>query len=199
MMTVLRTIILMTMQECLLIIYIGIRFDVLSGGAIGMIVLYSIVLIFLIVDFNWHRVAYFRTKKLLNLAIAQRFILPVFLILPFKDTYQIIIFFIIFAIFELIFYANSKAKTRHYVYSIIRLFCCLLTGVYVAVELAINNQNSANIAAIFATLSFVAFFAAFFVEVFLSVKEKCTGGAKVDNQEDVLVRGNTSEKIGMIR
>lgn len=158
------------MQESLLIVYIGIRFDDLTGGEIAMIVLYSMVLVFLLVDFNWNRIPYFRTKKLLNLAIAQRFLLPVFAILPSKDTYQLSIFLLAFAIFELIFYVKSQAKTRHYVYSLIRLLCCLLIGVYVAVELGVNSYNSSRIAGIFATLAFAAFFAAFLVEVLLSIK-----------------------------
>jgi hypothetical protein len=104
-----------------------------------MIILYSLVIVFLLVDLNWNRMPYFRTKKLLNLAIAQRLILPVFVILPSKNTYQLIIFMVVFAAIELIFYFKSKAKTRHYVYSVLRAICCLLTGVYVAVELAVNS------------------------------------------------------------
>lgn len=128
-----------------------------------MIVLYSIIVVFLLVDFNWHRVPYFRTKKLLNLAIAQRLILTVLVILPAQDTYQLIIFTIAFAIIELFFYAKSSAKTRHYVYSLLRMLSSLLIGVFVAVDLTINSERSSNISSVFATIALALLLIAFAV------------------------------------
>jgi len=76
----------------LLILYVGIRFGQLGGSEVVMIVLYSAVLVFLLVDINYHRVPYFKAKEMLNLAIAQRFLLPVMTTLPYSDNYHLIIF-----------------------------------------------------------------------------------------------------------
>lgn len=151
------------MQEMLLIIYVGIRWDDLSAGDTAMIVLYCLVVVGLLVDLNWHRIPYFRTKKLLNLTIAQKLILPVLVIVPPRDTYQLVIFVIGFAILELFFYAKSSAKTKHFVYSILRMVSSLLIGVFIAVDLAVNNQNSSNTASIFVTIALALFLAAFAV------------------------------------
>lgn len=90
-------------------------------------------MVFLLVDLNFHRVPYFKAKKLLNLVIAQRLLLPVMVILPYADTHHLIIFMNAFAIIELIFLAKSGASTRHYVYSAIKLAVCVFLGIYVAV------------------------------------------------------------------
>ncbi len=63
-----------------------------------MIVLYCLIVVFLLVDLNWNRVPYFKAKKLLNLVIAQRLILPVFVIIPYDKTYHLIIFMIGFGV-----------------------------------------------------------------------------------------------------
>ena len=47
-----------------------------------MVIFYCFVLLFIFIDLNYHRVPYFRSKKLANLVIAQRIILPIFPILP---------------------------------------------------------------------------------------------------------------------
>lgn len=68
---------------------------------------YCIVLVFLLVDINWNKVPYFRSRKLLNLAVAQRLMLPVLAIIPYQSTYQLIIFLTGFAAVELLFYIKS--------------------------------------------------------------------------------------------
>lgn len=96
--TALRTIILMTMQEMLLLCYVGIRFGSVGGSEAVIILFYSVCLVFLLVDLNYHRVPYFRSKKLLNLVLAQRLILPVFVVLPFYDTPHLAIFITVFGV-----------------------------------------------------------------------------------------------------
>jgi hypothetical protein len=46
---------------------------------------------------------------------------------------------------------------------------------------------------------FGVFLVAFLVEALLSIKEKCVGGGKIENQEDPLLRANTNEKIELVR
>ena len=82
----------------LLICYVGIRFDSMGVNEIAMVLIYCLVLVFLLVDLNYNRVPYFRAKKLLNLVIAQRLILPVLVVLPYSTTYQVSIVFIAFSI-----------------------------------------------------------------------------------------------------
>ena len=120
-------------------------------------------MIFLLVDLNYHRIPYFRSKKLLNLVLAQRFVLPVFVILPYSDSAQLAIFINLFAVIELIFYVKSAAKTKHYVYSVIKLISCLMIGIYAAVELGVNSKSSTDVISVFATISLVVFLAAFVV------------------------------------
>lgn len=131
--TALRTILLFTMQEMLLLCYVGIRFGTLGGSEVVILLFYSCALIFLLVDLNYHRIPYFRSKKLLNLVLAQRFILPVFVILPYTDSHHLAIFSTVFGVIELIFLVKSAAKTKHYVYSLLKLSVCGLIGIYVAV------------------------------------------------------------------
>jgi hypothetical protein len=57
----LRTFLLMTMQEAVLVIYAGIRFSALTGGHIFIIILYCITLIYLVVDCNLHPLPFFRS------------------------------------------------------------------------------------------------------------------------------------------
>ena len=94
----LRTILLLTMQEMLLLCYVGIRFGTIGGSEIVILLFYSSTLVFLLVDLNYHRIPYFRSKKLLNLVLAQRFILPIFLILPYSDSHHLAIFMIVFSV-----------------------------------------------------------------------------------------------------
>jgi hypothetical protein len=96
--TALRTIVLLTMQEMLLEIYLAIRLAIIGVAELAIIILYLIVVVFLLVDINWHKVPYFRSRKLLNLVIAQRLMLPVLAILPFNFTYNLIIFIIGFSV-----------------------------------------------------------------------------------------------------
>lgn len=147
-----------------------------------MIIVYAMVLTGFLVDMNWHRIPYFRTKKLLNLAIAQRLLLPVLPILPAADTYHLIIFLNAFAAIEVVFYARSNSKTKHYVYSMLHLLHCILTGVYIAVELSLNRSQSSYIAAVCATIALAVFLLAFAVETLLGVKDRCWGGGKVENR-----------------
>ena len=55
-------------------------------------------MVFMLVDLNFHRIPYFKAKKLLNLAIAQRLLLPVMVTLPFSDTHHLIILLIAFSL-----------------------------------------------------------------------------------------------------
>ena len=128
-----------------------------------ILLFYSICMIFLLVDLNYHRIPYFRSKKLLNLVLAQRFVLPVFVILPYSDSAQLAIFINLFAVIELIFYVKSAAKSKHYVYSVIKLISCLMIGIYAAVELGVNSKSSTDVISVFATISLVVFLAAFVV------------------------------------
>ena len=135
-----------------------------------MIVIYCLILIFFLVDINYHRLPYFKSKKLLNLAIAQRLVLPVLAIIPHNYTYQMIIFVNALALLELIFYTKSGAKTKHYVYSTIRFGLCALLATFVGVDLSINKTNSSNIAAIIASIGIVIFLVAFVCECLSSIK-----------------------------
>ena len=147
----------------LLLCYVGIRFGSIGASEVVILLFYSVTLVFLLVDLNYHRIPYFRSKKLLNLVLAQRFVLPVFVILPYSDSHHLIIFMIVFSVIELIFYVKSASKTKHYVYSILKLLCCALLGIYVAVELGSNNMSSSNIASIFTSIAFVVFLLAFVI------------------------------------
>lgn len=131
----LRTIVLLTMQEMLLDIYLSIRLGIIGSIEIAIIVIYLIVVVFLLVDINWHKLPYFKSRKLLNLVIAQRLILPVLVIVPFNYTYNLIIFLNGFAVIELLFLIKSSAKTKHYVYSIIHLLSCVLVAIFIGLDL----------------------------------------------------------------
>jgi steroid 5-alpha reductase family enzyme len=50
------------------------------------------------------------------------------------------------------------------------LTALVLLGIFVAVELSLNNRNSSNIAAVFATIALAIFLIAFLVETVLSIK-----------------------------
>lgn len=117
----------------LLIYYVGIRFGQLGGSEAVLIILYSAVMVFLLVDINYHRIPYFKSKKLLNLAIAQRLLLPVLVTLPYTDTHHLIIFLNAFSLIELIFLVRSGASIKHYVYSSLKLAVCAFIGIFVAV------------------------------------------------------------------
>lgn len=162
-------------------------------------------MVFLLVDLNYHRVPYFRSKKLLNLAIVQRLVLPVLAITPFTDTYNMVIFLNAFTLIELVFLAKSSAKPKYYVYAFLKLLCCLTIGAFVAVDLGLNNSRDSVIAGIVATCSLGVYLLAFLVEICLSLKELCLGGSKVQNKlskvnrEDLFVRANTNDKIAVMR
>ena len=111
---------------------------------------------------------------------------------------------IVFSVIELIFYVKSASKTKHYVYSILKLLCCVLLGIYVAVALGSNSMSSSNIASIFTSIAFVVFLLAFVIEIILSTKDRCFGGSnskvKNKNNEDVaIMRSKTSDKIAVLR
>ena len=105
--TALRSIILLTMQEMLLDIYLSIRLGVIGSVEMAIIIVYLIIVVFLLVDINWHKLPYFKSRKLLNLVVAQRLMLPVLVIVPFNFTYNLIIFLNGFALIELLFLAKS--------------------------------------------------------------------------------------------
>ena len=126
----------------LLICYIAIRFDNLGASEVVMIVLYSLVLVMLLADLNYNRVPYFKAKKLLNLVLAQRLLLPVLVVLPYATTYQLTVILIGFSTIELVFLAKSAVKTKHYLYSALKLAATVFIGVYVAVEFGKNVEKS---------------------------------------------------------
>lgn len=131
----LRTFLILTMQEMLLIIYIGIRFDNLKGGDIFLIVIYLSILIYLFVDCNLHALPYFKSPEGMNLIFLKRMILPVLVMVPYKFTYNLIIFMIGFAIIELLFLIKAQSKIKSYVYCILELCCYSTIGIFIILEL----------------------------------------------------------------
>jgi hypothetical protein len=86
------------MQEMLLLCYTSIRFDTMGPSQITIIFLYCLILVLLLVDLNYHRIPYFKAKKQLNLVIFQRLVLPVMVLVPFNDTYGLVIFMLALAV-----------------------------------------------------------------------------------------------------
>jgi len=71
---------------------------------------------------------------------------------------------------------------KSYVYSMMRLICSLMMGVYIALELAENNNNSSWISAIVVLVGFIAFMVCFAGEGLYGFKERCSLGSKVENR-----------------
>lgn len=117
----------------------------------------------------------------MNLAFAKRLVLPAVAILPFKFTYNLIIFLLGFAIIELLLLTKSRAKPRNYLYSVAEILSLLfLSGLFIS-DLAINSHQQSYAMGIVTTISFSLYYGGYFLELCLAVKSKVVSGNKIDN------------------
>jgi len=87
--------------------------------------------------------------------------LPVLAIIPYQNTYHLIIFLTGFSVVELLFYVKSEGKAKHYVYSITHLFVCILVAIFIGEDLVVNSANASKIASILATVGLAIFIGCF--------------------------------------
>jgi hypothetical protein len=95
---------------------VGIRLDSLSGGEVAMVVLYSMVLVWMLVDFNLHPLPFFRSQELMNLCLMRRLLLPVCAILPHRFTFILVIFYASFVALDLLLTTKTLAPRKTYLY-----------------------------------------------------------------------------------
>lgn len=192
----LRCFLLLGAQEGLLAVYVGIRLDSLSGGEVAMVVLYSLAVVWALVDFNLRPLPFFRSQELMNLALLRRLLLPVCVILPHRFTFILVIFYASFVVLDLLLTTKTLAPRKTYLYLLLELACCITYGAFLGTELNSNSQSQAEVAAIFATLFLALYCAGFLLEITLALKNRLT--SKVENEEWDL-RVETTEKITSLR
>jgi hypothetical protein len=136
-----RAFLFLTIQETMVIIYLGIRFSTLDGGTIIGIGIYCVSLVFLIVDCNLHAsLPLFNSTQFMNLNFLKKLILPVLVVVPHNYTFFLTIFLIGFNLVDLLFlFKAKKARLKQVVYMGLELLCLTMTGGFLIADLGNNN------------------------------------------------------------
>lgn len=141
----LRAFLFFTMQEGVLVTYVGIRLGGLDGGQMLLIGICWATMIYLIVDCSFHMSKeLFGSTAAMVSSFTKRLVLPALVVLPFNYTYLLIIFMIGFsAIDMLLFMKAKKARMKSVVYQGIELVYLAIIGVFLFADLSRNSAGQA--------------------------------------------------------
>lgn len=141
-------------------------------GAKAIPIIYCIFLLAFFVYTYFNKLWFFPNKQTQFLGIWRKIGLPVLTIVPYKITFLIVAFLLIFVILESFFdFKGGKQKllSRITFFKLVELIVVILAGAYLVTELSRNIELQTNIIRVFLSISIIAFFVCFFIEIFFGV------------------------------
>lgn len=128
---------------------------------------------------------FFANKEVQFIGIWRKIGLPVLVIVPYKLTFLIVAFMLIFVILETFFdFKGGKQKllSRLTFFKLVELIVVILAGAYIITELNRNIELQTNIIRVFLAIGIIAFFVCFFIELFFGIIETYFTNNEVKNE-----------------
>lgn len=129
-------------QETSLVIMVSLRFErPISLAAKGIPIVYCIVLLAFLIYIFFNKLWFFANKEVQFIGIWRKIGLPVLTIVPYRITFLIVVFMLLFTIFESFFdFKGGKQKllSRITFFKLVELIVIILAGAYIITEL---NRN----------------------------------------------------------
>lgn len=140
----------------------------IPAAAKGIPIIYCIVLLAFLVYCFVHKLWFFPNKQTQFINIWRKIGLPVLAIVPYSITYLIVVFMLLFVIFESFFDYRGKhfkLMSRITLFKLIELIVIVFAGAYILTELNRNIEMQTGIIRVFLAIAILAFIICFIVEL----------------------------------